>query len=89
MKTEPKKQPRLAMIASPEIAVVRQAMGYRDGSEVCGNCKHFRPTTGWTGDPNTSPDCCVRNAFEMLVSRQATCDFFDARVNWPENEVPS
>lgn len=37
---------QIPMIDSDTTAVIKQAMGYRDGHAVCRNCRHFQDDDG-------------------------------------------
>lgn len=71
---------RPLMLICPETdKVVREAMGYRDGSRVCGNCRFF------VGDDRSgSHDAlrahCERNAFGFEVEKHGTCDHFEPKI---------
>lgn len=55
---------------------VLQAMGYRDGTSICRNCRFFVRTDAWSGTPTPANDHCTRNAFGLEVKPEGTCDHF-------------
>jgi hypothetical protein len=61
---------------------VLQAMGYRDGTRICRNCRFFVPC-----DQGGSLDAlgahCTRNAFGLEVKPEGTCDHFCDRQSEP------